>query len=103
MREGHRTPLVLRPARLRREVTCNDLFVQVRRHRAWPRIDVYRPTNNRGDEACRKARCGSVFEMRAARIEQHDAAVTPGGRAFDQPTERVECYRHRIAARHHFE
>jgi hypothetical protein len=41
--------------------------------------------------------------MRAARIDQHDAAVTPAGRAFDKVTERFEYFRHRMAARHHFE
>src|SRR5258708_13048718 len=41
--------------------------------------------------------------MRAARIDQHDAAVTPAGRAFDKVTERFEYSRHRMAARHHFE
>src|SRR6267142_2359952 len=41
--------------------------------------------------------------MRAARIDQHDAAVTPAGRAFDKVTERFEYSRHRLAARHHFE
>ena len=41
--------------------------------------------------------------MRAARIDQHDAAVTPAGRAFDKLTERFEYSRHRMAARHHFQ
>src|SRR4051812_12458563 len=41
--------------------------------------------------------------MRAARIDQHDAAVTPAGRALDKPTERFEYSRHRMAARHHIE
>src|SRR6266850_175533 len=103
MRQGHWAPLVGCPSCLRREVSRNDLFVQVRRHRAWTRIDVYGPANNGGDEAGRKARCGSVFETRAARIDQHDAAVTPAGRAFDKLTERFECSRHRMAARHHFQ
>src|SRR5712692_10687181 len=103
MRQGHWAPRVLRPSRLRREVSRDDLFVQVRRHRAWTRIDVYGSANNGGDEAGRKARCGSVFETRAAPIDQHDAAVTPAGRALDKPTERFEYSRHRMAARHHFE
>src|SRR6266850_6524807 len=102
MRQGHWAPLVGRPSCLRREVSRNDLFVQVRRHRAWTRIDVYGAANNGGDEAARKARCGSVFETRAARIDQHDAAVTPASRAFNKLTERFEYSRHRMAARHHF-
>src|SRR5882762_11337774 len=103
MRQGHWAPLVGPPSCLRREVSRNDLFVQVRRHRAWTRIDVYGAANNGGDEAARKARCGSVFETRAARIDQHDAAVTPASRAFNKLTERFEYSRHRLAARHHFE
>src|SRR5258707_15758273 len=46
------------------------------------------PANNGGDEGGRKARCGSVFEMRAAPIDQHDAAGTPARRAFDKVKER---------------
>src|SRR5712692_3329155 len=103
MRQGHWAPLEGRPSCLRREVSRDDLFVQVRRHRAWTRIDVYGSANNGGDEAGRKARCGSVFETRAAPIDQHDAAVTPAGRAFDKLTERFEYSRHRMAARHHFQ
>jgi hypothetical protein len=41
--------------------------------------------------------------MRAARIDQHDAAVTPAGCAFDKLTQRFKYFRHRMAARHHFE
>src|ERR1700730_11433572 len=103
MRQGHWAPRVRRPSCLRREVSRDDLFVQVRRHRAWTRVDVYRSADNGGDEAGRKAWCGSVFQTRAARIDQHDAAVTPAGRAFDKLTERFEYSRHRMAARHHFE
>jgi hypothetical protein len=44
-----------------------------------------------------------VFETRAGRIDQHDAAVTPAGSAFDKLTECSEYFRHRMAARHHFE
>jgi hypothetical protein len=73
------------------------------RHRAWTRIDIYGSANNGGDETGRKARCGSVFETRTARIDQNDAAVTPAGRAFDKPTELFEYSQHRMAARHHFE
>src|SRR5260370_32648504 len=103
MRQGHLAPRVLRPSRLRREVSRDDLFVQVRRHRAWTRIDVYGSADNGADEAGRKAWCGPVFQTRAARIDQHDAAVTPAGRAFDKLAERFEYSRHRMAARHHFE
>src|SRR6266851_2336179 len=103
MCQGHWAPRVCGPSRLRREVRRDDLFVQVRRHRAWTRIDVYGSANNGGDEAGRKAWCGSVFKTRAARIDQHDAAVTPAGRAFDKLTERFEYSRHRMAARHHFQ
>jgi hypothetical protein len=42
-----------------------------------------------------------VLETRAARIDQRDAAVTSGGRAFDKLTERFEYFRHRLTARHH--
>ena len=34
---------------------------------------------------------------------EHDAAVTSGGRAFDKLTERVEYFRHGMAAGHHFQ
>ncbi|MFZ0759023.1 MAG: hypothetical protein WAM69_03655, partial [Candidatus Sulfotelmatobacter sp.] len=44
-----------------------------------------------------------MFETRAARIDQHNAAVTPTCRAFDKLTERFEYSLHRMAARHHFE
>src|SRR5271165_4178532 len=103
MRQGHRTPLVRCPSSLRREVSRNDLFVQVRRHCAWARIGVYGSANNRGDEAGRQGRCGSMFETLAARIDQYDAAVTSALCTFDQPTERFEYSAHRMAARHHFE
>src|SRR6267378_5650915 len=103
MRQGHWAPRVRRPSCLRREVSRDDLFVQVRRHRAWTRIDVYGAANNGGDEAARKARCGSVFETRTARINQHDAAVTAAGRAFDKVTQRFEYSRRRMTARHQFE
>src|SRR5882762_7739735 len=102
MRQGHWAPRVRRPSCLQREVSRDDLFVQGRRHRAWTRIDVYGSANNGADEAGRKARCGSVFEARAAQIGQHDAAVAPAGRAFEKPTQRFEYSRHRMAARHHF-
>src|ERR1700730_14288684 len=103
MRQGNWAPPVCRPSCLRREVSHNDLFVQVRRHRAWARIDVYGSAVDGGDVADRKARSGSVLETRAARIDQHDAAVAPAGRAFDKVTERIEYSRHRMAARHHLE
>jgi hypothetical protein len=44
-----------------------------------------------------------VFKTRAARIDQHNAAVTPTGHAFDKLTERFEYSLHRMAARHHFQ
>src|SRR5918999_6358769 len=103
MRQGHWAPRPRGPTRLRRKVRRNDWFVQVRRNRAWARIDVYGSALNGGDEAGRKARCGSVFATRAARIDQHDAAVTPAGRAFEKLTERFQYSGHRVAARHHFE
>ena len=81
-------------------MTCSFRYAAIAH---GPEFDVYGSANNGGDEAGRKARCGSVFETRAARIDQHDAAVTPAGRAFDKPTERFEYFRHRMAARHHFE
>ena len=90
MREGHWAPLVGGPSGLRREVSSNDLFVKVRRHRAWSRFGVHGPANDGRDETRRKARRGSVFETRAARIDQNDAAVTTAGRVFDKPTERFE-------------
>src|ERR1700732_2021289 len=99
MRQGHCAPPVCRPSRLRCEVGRNDLLVQVRRHRTWARIDVDGSAVDGGDEAGRKARCGSVFETRTARIDQHDAAVTPAGSAFDKLTERFEYSPHRLAAR----
>ena len=64
------------------------------RHRAWVRIDVYGAANNGVDEAGRKARCGSVFETRAVRIDQCNAAVTSGSRIFDKLTQRFEHVRH---------
>src|SRR4029434_3648969 len=103
MRHGHWAPCVRRPSCLQCEVRSDDLFVEVRGHRAGTRIDVYGSANNCGDEAGWKARCCSVFETRAGRIDQHDAAVTPAGSAFDKLTECSEYFRHRMAARHHFE
>src|SRR5271169_3650061 len=103
MRQGHWAPRVRCPSCLRRKVSRNDLFVQVRRHRAWARIDVYGSANNGGDEAGWKARCGSVFETRTTWIDQHNAAMTPAGRAFNKLTERFEYFRHRMVARYHFE
>ena len=103
MRHGHGAPCVRCPSCLRREVSRNDLFVQVRRHRARTRIDVYGSANNRSDEAGRKARCGSVFETRAARIDQYDAAITAAGCSFDKPAECIEDDGHRTAARHHLQ
>src|ERR1700738_2081430 len=103
MRQGHWAPRVRRPSCLRREVSRDDLLVQGRRHRAWTGVDVDGSANDGGNEAGRKARCGSVFKTGAARIDQHDAAVTPAGRAFDELTERVKYSRHRLAARNHFE
>ena len=47
-------------------------------------------------------RC-SVFEMCAAWIDQYDAAVTSGHRAFDQLTECFEYHRHRLATCDHLE
>jgi hypothetical protein len=87
----------------RRYVSRDDLFVQVRCHPARACVDVYGSAVNEGDEAGRKARCGSVFETRTARIDQHDAAVTPACSTFDKLTERFEYSRHRMAARYHFE
>src|SRR5262245_32691333 len=103
MRQGHWAPRVCRPSCLCPEVSRNDLFVQVLRHCARTRIDVYGSANNGGDEAGRKTRCSSVFETRAALIDQHDTAVTPAGRAFDKLTERFEYSRTRRADRHPFE
>ena len=45
----------------------------------------------------------AVLETRAARIDQHDAAVATAGRLFDQSTQGVEDLLHRMAARHHFQ
>jgi hypothetical protein len=66
---------VRRPSCLRREVGRNDLLVKVRCHRARARLNVDGSAINGGDEAGRKARCGSMFETRTARTDQHDAAV----------------------------
>src|SRR5208283_1788409 len=103
MRQSHWAPLISRPSCLGREIGRNDLLVQRRRHGAWTRIDVYRSANNGGDEAGRKARRGSVFQTRSARIYQHDAAVTPAGRSFDKPTDRFEYFRRRVTTPHQFE
>src|ERR1700738_3157586 len=103
MPQRHWAPRVRRPSCLGPEVSRDDLLVQGCRHRAWTGIDVYGSANDGGDEAGRKARCGSVSETPPARVDQHEAAVTPVGRAFDKPTERFEYSRHRMAARNHFE
>src|ERR1700730_1309619 len=101
MRQGHWAPLG--PSYVGRQVSRNDLFVQVRRHPARTGIDIYWSANTGAHVAGWKARCGSMFHTRAARIDQHDAAVTPARRAFDKPTDRFEYFRHRMAARHHLE
>jgi hypothetical protein len=44
-----------------------------------------------------------VLKTRSGRINHHNGAVTPTGRAFDKLAERIEYSRHRMAARHHFE
>lgn len=44
-----------------------------------------------------------MFETRAARIDQHNAAITPTAHTFDKLTERFEYSLHRTAARHHFQ
>src|ERR1700733_11640379 len=102
MRQGPLAPPVRRPSCLRLDVGRDDLFVQVRRHRGRARLNAYRPANNGSNEVGRKARRDGVFETRAAWIDQHDAAVTPAGRAFDQLTERFKYFRQRMAPRHHF-
>ena len=43
-----------------------------------------------------------MLETRATRIDQRDTAVTSGRRVFDKLTERFEYFRHRMAARRHF-
>src|SRR6185437_3909052 len=88
---------------LRREISSNDLFIQVNSHRARTRILAYGPADNGIDKADRKARCRSVFEPRTFRIDQNDAAVTPAGSSFDEPTDCFKYFGHRTAARNHFQ
>ena len=44
-----------------------------------------------------------MFKSHAVCIDQHDAAVAPLSRSFDQPTERRENVRHRVAGSRHFQ
>jgi hypothetical protein len=44
-----------------------------------------------------------MFQVRAAPIDQHNAAVTPVGCAFDKSTDRFKYFRHRVGAREQFE
>ncbi len=103
MRQRHWAPCVRLPSCLRREVSRNDLFIQVRRHRAWTRFDVHGPADYGSGEAGGKARCRSVFETRAARIDQHDAAVAPAGGVFHELAQRFKDCRQRTATRDRFQ
>src|SRR6185437_11247766 len=101
MRQGDGAPG--RPACLRREVARNHLFVQARRHAAWTCVDGYWSSDNRLDEAVRKARCGAVLEPQATGVDEHDTATAPGGCAFDETADLSQDDGHRLAVRHHFE
>ena len=58
---------------------------------------------NRFAEAGRKSRRSDMLEVRAARIDQHDTAITAARIGFDFPTQCIENDVKRIAGRDHLE